>query len=290
MSNQHQSEIEQEHGKPGEDPVTLPPIIPGYEICSDSSNAELKRLVNLVFQGYSTVIYAQENRLPPENRHILWVAFQGECQAVLALVNNTAQFCKSFSAQDRLDLFKDYESLCQELETLVKRYLVNNKAIPSGKIPLKFIDLNFSLCRLFQREGIMSSIEADIFARALAKWAKEYQETQKKDKKLTETISDSKKTAQNIEGELKMAHSIDFRSVCWFGANYSFTPNQAAAVKILWEAWENRTPDVGGDTLAVEVEADSRRARDIFKGHTAFGSMIRQGQTKGTYRLVEPDK
>ena len=85
-------------------------------------------------------------------------------------------------------------------------------------------------------------------------------------------------------------HSIDFRSVHWFGTDYNFTPNQAAAVKILWKAWENETPDVGGDTLAVEVESDSRRARDIFKGHHAFGNMIRQGQTKGSYRLVEPDK
>ncbi len=31
-------------------------------------------------------------------------------------------------------------------------------------------------------------------------------------------------------------HSIDFRSVYWFGTNYNFTSNQAAAVKILWES------------------------------------------------------
>ncbi len=85
-------------------------------------------------------------------------------------------------------------------------------------------------------------------------------------------------------------HSIDFRSVHWFGTDYNFTANQAAAVKILWEAWENGTPDVGGDTLAVEVDSESRRARDIFKGHPAFGSMICQGETKGTFRLVEPGK
>lgn len=85
-------------------------------------------------------------------------------------------------------------------------------------------------------------------------------------------------------------HSIDFRSVHWFGNDYNFTPNQAAAVKILWAAWENGTPDIGGDTLATNVESESRRARDIFKGHPAFGSMIKAGQTKGTYRLVEPDK
>ncbi|MHC4365193.1 MAG: hypothetical protein ACYSU6_00790 [Planctomycetota bacterium] len=96
--------------------------------------------------------------------------------------------------------------------------------------------------------------------------------------------------AKTIAATPETKHSIDFRSVCWFGTNYNFTPNQAAAVEILWKAWENGTPDVGGDTIAVKVESDSRRARDIFKKHPAFGSMIRRGQTKGTYRLVKPDK
>jgi len=88
----------------------------------------------------------------------------------------------------------------------------------------------------------------------------------------------------------KTRHSIDFRSVNWFGTDYNFTPNQAAAVKLLWEARENGTPDIGGDTLATQVESDSRRPRDIFKKHSAVGNMICQGQTKGTFRLVEPDK
>jgi len=96
---------------------------------------------------------------------------------------------------------------------------------------------------------------------------------------------------ENIElNPTETTHSIDFRSVRWFGTDYSFTPNQAAAVKILWQAWENRTPEVGGDTIATEIESDSRRARDIFKGHPAFGNMICQGKTKGTFRLVEPGK
>jgi hypothetical protein len=98
-------------------------------------------------------------------------------------------------------------------------------------------------------------------------------------------------TGENSNGKTrKTRHSLDFRSVSWFGTDYTFTPNQAAAVKILWENWENGTPEVGGDTLATEVESESKRARDIFKNHLAFGSMIQKGKTKGTYRLVEPDK
>ncbi len=97
-------------------------------------------------------------------------------------------------------------------------------------------------------------------------------------------------TDNNNQEKPEARYSIDFRSVHWFGKDYTFTPNQAAAVKILWEAWENETPDVGGDTLAVVIESDSKRARDIFKGHPALNSMICQGQTKGTYRLVKPEK
>jgi hypothetical protein len=89
---------------------------------------------------------------------------------------------------------------------------------------------------------------------------------------------------------LNARHSTDFRSVHWFGTKYSFTPNQAAAVKILWENWENGTPEVGVDTLASEIDSDATRARDIFKGHPALGGMICPGQTKGTYQLIEPKK
>ena len=105
------------------------------------------------------------------------------------------------------------------------------------------------------------------------------------------TVASGKaETKTELVDKKKTTYSTDFRSVRWFGTNYSFTPNQAAAVKILWENWEKGTPDVGGDTLAVEIESDSKRPRDIFKGHPAFGTMIRPGKTKGTYRLAEPDK
>ncbi|GMU37709.1 MAG: hypothetical protein EDS66_12215 [Planctomycetota bacterium] len=83
-------------------------------------------------------------------------------------------------------------------------------------------------------------------------------------------------------------HSPDFRSVHWDGVDYAFTANQAAIVKQLWEAYENGTPDVGGDTLLVNAESDTRRMADVFKKHSAWGTMIVEGSTKGTYRLA-PD-
>jgi hypothetical protein len=34
-------------------------------------------------------------------------------------------------------------------------------------------------------------------------------------------------------------HGPDFRSVHWFGQDFSFTAKQAACVRILWAAWES---------------------------------------------------
>jgi hypothetical protein len=85
-------------------------------------------------------------------------------------------------------------------------------------------------------------------------------------------------------------HSTDFRSVHWYGADYSFTPNQAACVRMLWEAWENGTPDVGGDTLLSEADVETRRLDHVFDNgkHSAWKTMIRSRATRGTYRLVPP--
>jgi hypothetical protein len=85
-------------------------------------------------------------------------------------------------------------------------------------------------------------------------------------------------------------HSIDFRSVCWHGREYSFTKNQAAVVRLLWEAWVNGTPEVGGDTLLVEAGCETRRLDHIFDAgkHPAWGTMISQGTRQGSYRLAPP--
>ncbi len=86
-------------------------------------------------------------------------------------------------------------------------------------------------------------------------------------------------------------HSIDFRSVDWFGTLYHFTPAQAVVVKVLWEAWENGTPDVGGETLTDAAGSDKGRLVDLFKSegkpHKAWGAIIVSGETKGSYRLQE---
>ena len=88
------------------------------------------------------------------------------------------------------------------------------------------------------------------------------------------------------------AHGDDYRSVYWYGTDYSFTANQAAVVKVLWEHWQRGAPEVGDATLlkAVDHEAPPPRLNVLFRGHSAWGCMIVEGQTRGSHRLQEPSE
>jgi hypothetical protein len=55
----------------------------------------------------------------------------------------------------------------------------------------------------------------------------------------------------------------------------------------LWEARENETPDVSGDYLAeaADTQATDVRMSVVFRDNAAWGAMIVEGKTKGSYRL-----
>jgi hypothetical protein len=92
-----------------------------------------------------------------------------------------------------------------------------------------------------------------------------------------------------LAGESAQArHSKDFRSVHWYGTDYSFTRPQASCVSDLWAAWKNGTPDVGDKTLLAECGANCDRLRDVFKDNPAWNSMIVEGETKSAHRLAAP--
>lgn len=95
---------------------------------------------------------------------------------------------------------------------------------------------------------------------------------------------------RNDTGPLQPArHSPDFRSVHWFGTDHAFTATQAVCVRLLWEAWEHQTPDVGDETMLTQAGvADRQQLRHVFRNHPAWGKMIRGGNTKGTHRLAPP--
>jgi hypothetical protein len=88
----------------------------------------------------------------------------------------------------------------------------------------------------------------------------------------------------------KPAHSIDFRSVNWYGTTYTFSPSQAAVVRVLWENWDAGTPDVGNVTLldSIDCEAPPDRLDTVFRDHPAWNTMIVGGATKGARRLKRP--
>jgi hypothetical protein len=88
-------------------------------------------------------------------------------------------------------------------------------------------------------------------------------------------------------------HSPDFRSVHWYGTDYTFNEAQAAIVAVLWEAWENGTPDVGHRTLLDKAKVAYDRLPDVFKvkgeSHPAWGTMIQSNiGSKGVARLCPP--
>lgn len=87
----------------------------------------------------------------------------------------------------------------------------------------------------------------------------------------------------------EVAHSDDFRSVNWHGAEHTFSSSQAACIRVLWENWERNTPDVGGETLLEASDSTANRVADLFKRHNAWGTMIIPSESKGAYRLQEPE-
>ncbi|MGA2068769.1 MAG: hypothetical protein ABSG86_27625 [Thermoguttaceae bacterium] len=86
-------------------------------------------------------------------------------------------------------------------------------------------------------------------------------------------------------------HSLDFRSVHWYGEDYTFTKNQALCVKVLWAAWEERTPEIGGTEIVARADVTQTRFIDVFrsnnKNHPAWGTMIVPGHSRGAYCLGE---
>jgi hypothetical protein len=80
-------------------------------------------------------------------------------------------------------------------------------------------------------------------------------------------------------------HSPDFRSVVFEGKVYCFTATQAKIIEVLWEAWENGTPSIGAAYLLEAAEAKSSRLVDIFRGSPAWGTLVVDGESKGTKRL-----
>ncbi|MCK6619733.1 MAG: 7-cyano-7-deazaguanine synthase [Calditrichaceae bacterium] len=95
---------------------------------------------------------------------------------------------------------------------------------------------------------------------------------------------------KEAEAEGAFSHSDDFRSINYNGFAYTLTSKQAEVVKLLYNAWEQGTPDIGQGFILTKLDPDdkrsNRRLRDVFKSTPeVWGTLIIPGSKKGTYRL-----
>lgn len=86
----------------------------------------------------------------------------------------------------------------------------------------------------------------------------------------------------------RLAHSPDFRSFNKDGEVFSLTYIQAQVMKILWDADENGTPEVGQAYIIDQITSGTslKRLRSAFKDNQrAWEALIEPGGSKGTFRL-----
>jgi len=86
-------------------------------------------------------------------------------------------------------------------------------------------------------------------------------------------------------------HSRDYRTVDWFGTQYQFSPPQAACIQVLWRAWLSGTPIIREEQVLETARIKARSLKEVFKappGQAAWGSLIADGDRRGTVRLIEP--
>lgn len=86
-------------------------------------------------------------------------------------------------------------------------------------------------------------------------------------------------------------HDPKFLHVNWYGQEYVFTPAQAKCVKVLWNFWKLRTPIIREEMVLEVANLKARTLKDVFStgpGRAAWGTMIGDGDRRGTVRLLEP--
>lgn len=87
-------------------------------------------------------------------------------------------------------------------------------------------------------------------------------------------------------------HDAQFRNVHWFGTDYTFSPQQARCIKVLWQYWMLDTPIIREQIVLEITGIVARSLKDVFAtapGKLAWGKMIGDGDRRGTVRLIEPD-
>ncbi len=113
---------------------------------------------------------------------------------------------------------------------------------------------------------------------------------------LEKTLSENKTLKAEVEksplndiksekAEKSFSCSPDYRSVISNGKSYTFTSRQAQAVETLHK---EGNPELGQEYILEKLGDTSKRLRDTFKGHPAWGKLIIPGSRKGTFKLNIP--
>lgn len=88
----------------------------------------------------------------------------------------------------------------------------------------------------------------------------------------------------------RAAYSVDCRCVNWYGTVHTFTPTQAACVKVLIDHYKKGIPEVGEDGILESswVDSSQKRLASVFDNgkHPAWGTVIVPGSKKGMFRLA----
>jgi hypothetical protein len=80
-------------------------------------------------------------------------------------------------------------------------------------------------------------------------------------------------------------YSADFRSCQHRGARYSLPTLPAAAVGLLYEARVNGTPDLSDEWVLERIGSKQQSLRSVFEDTAAWGSLVIEGESRGTHRL-----
>ncbi len=86
-------------------------------------------------------------------------------------------------------------------------------------------------------------------------------------------------------------YAPDYSWVEWFGNRFEFNADQARCVRVLWRAWLGGTPIIREAEVLLVASVRAKALKDIFKappGNAAWGTLIHDGDRRGTVRLVEP--
>ena len=91
-------------------------------------------------------------------------------------------------------------------------------------------------------------------------------------------------------------HANDYSWVIWFGTRHAFAQgNQAQSVRVLWEHWERsgHKDGCGCSERAIGEQigndSDYFRLATVFRGHPAWGTMIKPMENRACFALFSPE-